>query len=94
MALTKRTYALPSKIVGAFEEIVPPGKRSAMVAALLHDWLDGRRRAKLRQDVIEGCREMSDLYLEIEGDYHPLEEEIHGLLESPAKSRGHRSRRT
>lgn len=30
----------------------------------------------LRQDIIEGCREMWDINVEIEREFHPLEEEV------------------
>ena len=30
----------------------------------------------LRQNIIEGCREMWDIYVETEREFHPLEEEV------------------
>ena len=30
----------------------------------------------LRQNIIEGCREMWDVYVETEREFHPLEEEV------------------
>ncbi len=30
----------------------------------------------LRQNIIEGCREMWDINVEIEREFHPLEEEV------------------
>jgi len=30
----------------------------------------------LRQNIIEGCREMWDVNVEIEQEFHPLEEEV------------------
>ena len=76
MALLKRTYSMPSDTLEAFEETVAPGKRSAVITQLVGEWLDERRRAKLREDIIEGCREMADVYLEIEREFHPLDEEV------------------
>jgi hypothetical protein len=43
---------------------------------VLQEWIDRRRRAQLRREVIEGCRDMSAVYLEIEQTFHPLEEEL------------------
>ena len=76
MGLTKRTYSLPPETVERFEQSVAAGRRSAVVSRLVNDWLDEQQREQLRADVIEGCREMWDVYLEIEKEYHPLEEEV------------------
>ena len=76
MALLKRTYSMPSDTLDAFEETVAPGKRSGVIAQLVDEWLDEQRRAKLREDIAEGCREMAEIYLEIEREFHPLEEEV------------------
>ena len=35
-----------------------------------------RSQEDLRRDIIEGCREMADVHLETEREYHPLEEEV------------------
>ncbi len=91
MALTKRAYALPEETIAPFEQLVPPGKRSATVAELLQGWLERRRRQKLRAEIIEGCREMADVYREIERDFHPLEEEVERVLEAAPKTRRSRS---
>ena len=82
MRLKKRTYALPPETVEEFDKAVQPGKRSAVVAHLMHSWLDEQRRERLRQEVIEGCQDMADVYLEIEREYHPLEEEVARALGS------------
>ena len=42
--------------------------------------LDSGRRDNLRLAVVEGCVSLADLYLEIEREYHPLEEEWHRAL--------------
>jgi hypothetical protein len=94
MALMKRTYELPADALDAFEREVPPGNRSAVVAMLMRNWLAERRRDKLRAEVIEGCRDMAELYLEIEGEYHPLEEEVHRALDDHPQRRRRRSRST
>lgn len=74
MGPTKRTYSLPLETVERLERTVPPGERSALVARLMEQWLS--EREQLRADIIEGCREMWDVYLEIENEWHPLEEEV------------------
>jgi hypothetical protein len=40
------------------------------------------KRQQLRHDIIDGCREMAEIYLEIEAEYHPLEEEVQQTVES------------
>jgi len=32
--------------------------------------------ARLREEIAEGCRDMCDVLLEIEREFHPLEEEV------------------
>ena len=81
MEMVKRTYSLPLSIARAFEGEVESGNRSAVIAELIQNWLEIKRREQLRRAIIEGCREMSDVYLEIEGEYHPLEEEVHHALD-------------
>jgi metal-responsive CopG/Arc/MetJ family transcriptional regulator len=81
MQLLRRTYSLPPETVDQFEQAVEPGQRSAVIADLLREWLERQRREQLRREVIEGCREMAELYLEIEREYHPLEEEVHRALD-------------
>lgn len=80
MRLQKRTYALPPDTVQEFDRVVQSGKRSAVVADLMHSWLDEQRRAQLRQEVIEGCQDMADVWIEMEREYHPLEEEVERVL--------------
>jgi hypothetical protein len=96
MALLKRTYALPQDTLKEFERATPPEKRSGVVAQLMRSWLDRQKRERLRQTVIEGCREMADVYLEIEREFHPLEEEVqHALSDEPQPGRrGARSPRS
>lgn len=81
MPLLKRTYALPSAVLQQFEQEVEPGQRSTVVGELMREWLEQQRREQLRQDIIEGCRDMEDIYLEVEREYHPLEEEWHRAIE-------------
>ena len=76
MSMVKRTYAMPAELLGRFEEQVATGQRSQVVITLIKEWLDERERAVLREAVIEGCREMADLDLEIEAEWHSLEEEV------------------
>ena len=76
MELLKRTYTLPAETLNEFEQTVAPGKRSSTIDAILRDWLADKRRAELRREIIEGCQAMADVYVEIEREYHPLEEEV------------------
>jgi metal-responsive CopG/Arc/MetJ family transcriptional regulator len=96
MAMLKRTYALPQDTLEEFERATPAGKRSALIAELVRSWLEHEKRERLRREVIEGCREMTDVYLEIEREYHPLEEEVQHALddESPPRGRGARTTRS
>jgi hypothetical protein len=82
MRVLKRTYALPAETLEMFEMKVLRGKRSSVVSKLVRDWLDEQQREQLRADVIEGCRDMAELDLEIEREYHPLEEEVERVLGS------------
>jgi hypothetical protein len=76
MQTQKRTYALPTETIQEFERAVASGQRSTTLAALIEEWLAKRREEALRQDIIEGCREMWDIYVETEREFHPLEEEV------------------
>lgn len=76
MNLTKRTYSLPAEALQKFEKSVKPGKRSAVIAKLLEEWLEAQERKRLRERIIKGCKDMAEIYLEIEEEYHPLEEEV------------------
>lgn len=76
MKLLKRTYALPPKTLEQFEQSVSPGKRSAIIAQLIAEWLAEQEREALRRDIAEGCADMWDVYLEMEREWHPLEEEV------------------
>jgi hypothetical protein len=51
------------------------------------EWLDSRKKEELRRAVIEGCREMADVYLEIEREYHSLEEEVQNALDAQPQAR-------
>jgi hypothetical protein len=86
MTLMKRTYALPPETLTEFEQAVAPGKRSAVIAGLLRDWLAEQQRQQLRRQVLEGCREMSGAYLEIERAYHPLEEEVQHAFDTRSET--------
>jgi len=90
MGLPKRTYALPPQTLERFEHEVAPGRRSAVIAELLQAWLERKRRERLRCEVIAGCREMAGVYLAVEREYHPLEEEAHRALDNESKARRRR----
>src|SRR5436853_1555393 len=87
MKSLKRTYALPEETIIRFERKVGAGKRSAVLAELMEIWLGQTERQRLREEIIQGCREMADVYLEVEQEYHPLEEEVHRGLSGGTKTR-------
>jgi Arc/MetJ-type ribon-helix-helix transcriptional regulator len=76
MSTIKRTYAIPSDLLERFEEHVVTGQRSHVIAALIEEWLEERKREALRHAIIEGCRDMAEADLEIEAEWNPLEEEV------------------
>jgi metal-responsive CopG/Arc/MetJ family transcriptional regulator len=91
MGALKRTYALPAETLQQFERQVLPGQRSTVIARLIRDWVDKQKRERLREEVIQGCRDMAELYLEVEREYHPLEEEVQSGLDNQPKTRRRRS---
>jgi len=82
MRMLKRTYALPVDTLEVFERKVLRGRRSSVVSKLVREWLDEQEREQLRAAVIEGCRDMAEIDLEIEREFHPLEEEVERVLGS------------
>jgi hypothetical protein len=94
MQLQKRTFSLPADTLERFEKEVPAGQRSSILTELLNQWLDQQQDEQLRREIIEGCREMADVYLAIEREYHPLEEEVQRALDSPPPPRRNRARAT
>lgn len=81
METAKRTYALPSNTLKRFEQEIAPGKRSAKVAELIEDWIREREREALRQNIIEGCREMNEIYLDAARDWEGADDELWRGLE-------------
>ena len=92
MGMPKRTYSLPTQTLAEFEQEVGRGKRASVIADLLRNWLDQRRRERLRREIIEGCRDMAEVYLETEHEFHPLEEEVQRALDSAPQKGRHRTR--
>ena len=92
MGMIKRTYALPPDTLNQFERAVPSGKRSPTLAQVLRDWLERRQRSQLRREVIEGCRAMADVYLHLERDFHPLDEEVDRAIDARLPTRRRRAR--
>ena len=76
MQTQKRTYALPKGTIQAFEQVVASGQRSTTLALLIEEWLEKRREEALRQNIIEGCREMRDILVDTEREFRLLEEEV------------------
>ena len=84
--MTKRTYLLPDDVLAEFEAQIPAGKRGSAVAAALREWLDEKRREKLRAEIEEGLREMAEIYLETEREFHALEEEVDRKLHADERT--------
>jgi hypothetical protein len=76
MELAKRTYTLPFHTLQRFEGKIAPGKRSAKVAELIESWIREQEREALRQDIIEGCREMYKINLEIAKEWEGADDEL------------------
>jgi metal-responsive CopG/Arc/MetJ family transcriptional regulator len=74
--LVKKTYSLPESLLQRFESVIPKNKRSQVMTKLLLEWMENQEQEKLRKQIIEGCQEMQEIYLDIEREYHPLEEEV------------------
>ena len=53
-----------------------PGERSKVVAKLMEDWLAERERAELRRQVIEGCKEMAGVYLDVDKEWNSAADEV------------------
>ena len=87
MRLVKRTYVFPPSILDEFERTVGAGERSAVLARLVQEWLEMRKREQLRRDIIAGCREMAEVYRDVEREYHSLEEEVQHAIEKEPASR-------
>ena len=77
----KRTYSLPEPLWRRFEEIVPKRERSRVITELVSRWIEEKERERLRKEILEGCREMTEVYMEVEREFHPLEEEVERLLD-------------
>ena len=84
MKLAKRTYTLPPSIVQRLEKAVAPGERSSFIAKLLEDWFARQERLEMRRQIVEGCREMRDVYLEIDREWNGTAEEAWRDLDRPA----------
>jgi hypothetical protein len=94
MQLVKRTYVLPPATLEEFEKTVTAGERSAVIAQLVEAWLETRKREVRRQAILEGCRDMADVYRDIEREFHPLEEEVQHALDDQSPPRSNRARST
>ena len=76
MQTQKRTYVLPQKTLEKFEQTVASGQRSAALARLIEEWLKQQQEESLESDIVEGCHEMADVYLEIQREFAPLDTEV------------------
>jgi metal-responsive CopG/Arc/MetJ family transcriptional regulator len=93
MRLYKRTYSIEENILKAFENAVQSGNRSVVVTDLLRDYLAEKEREEIRQALITGLPEMSDLYLEESKAWYPLEEEVYEKANRVPQSRRHHTSR-
>lgn len=82
MKTAKRTYTLPIGTLKRFEQEIAPELRSAKVAELIEGWLHERECELLRQDIIEGCREMSEIYLEVAREWEKTDDALWRSLET------------
>ena len=73
--MAKRTYLMPDNTASEFETTVPPGERSKVISKLIQDWLDEKRRERTRAAIVEGCREMSEIYRETAAAWNAADEE-------------------
>ena len=48
------------------------------------DWFAQQERSQLRRQIVEGCREMGDIYLEVDREWNGAAEEAWRDLERPA----------
>ena len=76
MSLAKRTYSLPPDVVERFETRVSAGERSPVLARLLSDWVEEQEREELRQQILEGCKEMAELYDEVDREWAAASDEV------------------
>jgi len=76
MKLAKRTYSLPPELVQKFEGRLVPGERSALLARLIGDWVAEREREELCRLVVEGCRDMAEVYLETDEEWRGVSDEV------------------
>ncbi len=74
--MVKKTYSLPQFLVQKFENMTPKRERSKVISKIIEKWIEEQERKRLREQIITGCKEMASIYLEIEKEYHPLEEEV------------------
>ena len=81
MKLAKRTYALPHKTIEQFEITVDSGRRSGVIAELISNYLENRKREALRADIEQGCRDMWDLYRDINKEWEPTDDALHRAIE-------------
>jgi hypothetical protein len=75
MQNVKRTYALPEGTINRFEREVDAGRRSGVVADLIEQFLEEKRKEALRRDIEEGCREMNEIYKEVQREFETIDME-------------------
>jgi hypothetical protein len=74
------TFAFSSNLATRLEKSIPPRQRNAFVERAVTRQLEELEREQLRCEMEECAREMYDEILRIEGEFQPLEEELHRPL--------------
>ena len=62
--MAKRTYLIPDDALQTFEQLVPPGRRSSQILHLIEEFIAERERIRLRREIVEGCKDMEQVYLD------------------------------
>lgn len=62
------------------EQLVPSGQRTEFVDRAVQEALRRLHQERLEEEIAECAREMHDEIMQIEAEFHPLEEELHRQL--------------
>ena len=92
MRLQKRTYSIDANILLAFERLVKSGNRSVVITELLKSFLSHKERENIRQQIIEGSKQIADFYEQESEAWYPLEEEVYVINNDTPSQRRHRAR--
>ena len=76
----KKTYYFSEPLIKKFEKMTRKRERSKIISQMIQEWISEREKQRLREEIIQGCHEMGDVYLEIEKEHHSLEEEVERMF--------------